>query len=172
MAKAYSEDLRIRVVRAYEEKLGSIREIAKQYQVGKTFVNDLIQQWRRTGSVRPLPNRGGVKPKLDAEHLQKLQQIVKLTNDATLSELSEQLATETGLKVSVPTIYRGIEKLRLTRKKTFHDPKQESVAVKEQKKNYQLAFWEIVTKNLVFLDETGMRLNFTRTHGRSEQGKR
>ena len=93
MAKAYSEDLRIRVVRAYEEKLGSIREIAKQYQVGKTFVNDLIQQGRKTGSVSPLPNRGGVKPKLDAEHLQKLQQIVKSTNDATLSKLSKQLAT-------------------------------------------------------------------------------
>ncbi|MFM7886900.1 MAG: hypothetical protein ACKPCM_09460 [Pseudanabaena sp.] len=36
MAKPYSEDLRIRVVRAYEGELGSIREIAKQFQVGKT----------------------------------------------------------------------------------------------------------------------------------------
>jgi len=117
MAKAYSEDLRIRVVRAYEEKLGSIREIAKQFQVGKTFVNDLVQQWRKTGSVSALPHAGGVRPKLEAEHLQKLQQIVETTNDATLSELSEQLEIETGLKVSVPTIHRGIEKLGLTRKK-------------------------------------------------------
>jgi transposase len=99
MAKLYSEDLRIRVVRAYEGELGSIREIAKQFQVGKTFVNDLVQQWRKTGSVSPLPHAGGVKPKLEAEHLQKLQQIVETTNDATLSELSEQLETETGLKV-------------------------------------------------------------------------
>ena len=99
MAKLYSEDLRIRVVRAYEGELGSIREIAKQFQVGKTFVNDLVQQWRKTGSVSPWPHAGGVKPKLEAEHLQKLQQIVETTNDATLSELSEQLETETGLKV-------------------------------------------------------------------------
>ena len=54
--------------------MGSIREIAKQFQVGKTFVNDLVQQWRKTGSVSPLPHAGGVKPKLEAEHLQKLQQ--------------------------------------------------------------------------------------------------
>lgn len=117
MAKPYSEDLRIRVVRAYEGELGSIREIAKQFQVGKTFVNDVIQQWRKTGSVSPLPHAGGVNPKLEAEHLQKLQQIVETTNDATLSELSEQLEIETGVKVSVPTIHRGIEKLGLTRKK-------------------------------------------------------
>jgi len=94
------------------------------------------------------------------------------TNDATLSELSEQLETETGIKVSVPNIHRGIERLGLTRKKTFHDPKQESEAVQEQKKNYQLAFWKIVTKNLVFLDEKGLWLNFTRIHGRSERCKR
>ena len=87
--------------------------------MGKTFVNDLIQQWRKTGSVSALPHAGGVKPKLEAEHLQKLQQIVETTNDATLSELSEQLETETGVKVSVPTIYRGIERLGLTRKKNF-----------------------------------------------------
>lgn len=117
MAKPYSEDLRIRVVRAYEGELGSIREIAKQFQVGKTFVNDVIQQWRKTGSVSPLPHAGGVNPKLEAEHLQKLQQIVETTNDATLSELSEQLEIETGVKVSVPTIHRAIEKLGLTRKK-------------------------------------------------------
>jgi transposase len=35
MARAYSEDLRIRIVKAYEQGLGSIREIAQQFQVGK-----------------------------------------------------------------------------------------------------------------------------------------
>ncbi|BBC27115.1 hypothetical protein [Pseudanabaena sp. ABRG5-3] len=78
--------------------------------------------------------------------MQKLRQIVETTNDATLSELSEQLEIGTGLKISVPNIHRGRERLGLTRKKTFHDPKQESVAVQEQRKNYQLVFWEIVTK--------------------------
>jgi transposase len=33
-------------------------------------------------------------------------------------------------------------------------------------------FWAILTENLVFLDETGMWLNFTRMYGRSKRGRR
>jgi transposase len=117
MARAYSEDLRIRIVKAYEQGLGSIREIAKQFQVGKNFVNDLLQVWKKTGSVSPQRQGGGVKPKLEEIHLQKLQKMVEEKNDITLEELSERLEEETGLKVSLPTICRGLQKLGLTRKK-------------------------------------------------------
>jgi len=117
MARAYSEDLRIRIVTAYKQGLGTIREIAKQFQVGKTFVSKLVQRWQETGSVSPLPQGGGAKSKLEEVHLQKLQKMVEQKNDVTLAELSEGLEEETGLKVSVPTVYRGLQKLGLTRKK-------------------------------------------------------
>jgi len=32
--------------------------------------------------------------------------------------------------------------------------------------------WSILTENLVFLDETGMWLNFTRMYGRAKRGRR
>jgi transposase len=117
MARAYSEDLRLRIVTSYKQGLGTIREIAKQFQVGKTFVSKLLQRWEHTGSVIPLRQGGGAKPKLEEVHLQKLQKMVEQKNDATLGDLSEWLEQETGLKVSVPTIYRGLQKLGLTRKK-------------------------------------------------------
>jgi putative transposase len=66
MARAYSEDLRIRIVKAYEQGLGSIREIAQQFQVGKTFVSKLLQRWQEQGSVSPLPQGGGAKSKLES----------------------------------------------------------------------------------------------------------
>jgi transposase len=69
MARAYSEDLRIRIVKAYEQRLGTIREIAKQFQVGKNFVNDLLQKWKNTGSVKPKRQGGGPKPKLDIKEI-------------------------------------------------------------------------------------------------------
>jgi transposase len=67
--------------------------------------------------VIPLRQGGGAKPKLEEVHLQKLQKMVEQKNDATLGDLSEGLEQETGLKVSVTTIYRGLQKLGLTRKK-------------------------------------------------------
>lgn len=117
MARAYSEDLRIRIVTSYKQGLGTIREIAKQFQVGKTFVSKLPQRWEQTGSVIPLRQGGGAKPKLEEVHLQKSQKMVEQKNDATLGDLSEGLEQETGLKVNVTTIYRGLQKLGLTRKK-------------------------------------------------------
>lgn len=42
MASAYLEDLQVKVVIAYEQGLGTILEIAKQYQVGKTTVSKLV----------------------------------------------------------------------------------------------------------------------------------
>jgi transposase len=117
MARAYSEDLRIRIVKAYEEGLGSIREVAKQFQVGKTFVSKLLHRWQETKSVSPLRQGGGAKSKLEALHLQKLQHMVDEKNDITLAELKEELKQSTGLEVSVPTIHRGLEKLGLSRKK-------------------------------------------------------
>jgi len=119
MARAYSEDLRIRIVNAYEQGLGSVIEIANQFQVGKTFVHDLIKRWHITGSVTPLPRRGGARPKLNQARLQKLEAMVQEKNDATLEELSERLEQETGVKVSVPTVHRALLKLDLTRKKNF-----------------------------------------------------
>jgi putative transposase len=117
MARAYSEDLRIRIVKAYEQGLGSIREIAQQFQVGKTFVSKLLQRWQEKGSVSPLPQGGGVKSKLESVHLEKLQKMVEEKNDITLAELKEGLKQSTGLEISVPTVHRGLEKLGLSRKK-------------------------------------------------------
>ena len=99
MARAYSEDLRIRIVKAYEQGLGSIREIAQQFQVGKTFVSKLLQRWQEQGSVSPLPQGGGAKSKLESVHLEKLQKMVEEKNDITLAELKEGLKQSTGLEI-------------------------------------------------------------------------
>jgi hypothetical protein len=46
----------------------------------------------------------------------------------------------------------------------------------ERVQNLRLEYWEkvkdIESKNLVFIDETGILLGLTRTHARSEQGTR
>jgi len=59
MAKAYSIDLRERVVATYENERKSIREVAKLFKVSKNFVFNLLKRVRETGHVAPKPHGGG-----------------------------------------------------------------------------------------------------------------
>jgi len=61
--RAYSADFRFSVVRAYENGQGSQRQLARLFGVSVSFVQNLLQHYRRTGSVRPKPHKvvAGVK---------------------------------------------------------------------------------------------------------------
>jgi transposase len=115
--KAYSLDLRQRVVAAYDEGKGSIAEVAEQFNVGQTFVKKMLRQQRETGSVAPLAHGGGRQPSLSDKEHRLLRQKVKEQPDVSLSELQEHLAAKAGLAVSLPTIHRSLRSARLSHKK-------------------------------------------------------
>ncbi len=115
--KAYSLDLRQRVVAAYKKGKGSLAEIAEQFNVGQTFVKKMLRQHRETGSVAPLIHGGGRQPSLsDTEH-RWLRQKVKEQPDISLAELQEHLAAKAGLTVSITTIHRSLRSSSLSHKK-------------------------------------------------------
>src|ERR687884_2274928 len=62
MGKAYSIDLRERVVRAVEEKGLSRRQAAAHFGVSYSAAIDWVARYRRTGSVAP-DRVGGHRPK-------------------------------------------------------------------------------------------------------------
>lgn len=115
--KAYSLDLRQRVVAAYEQGKGSLAEVAEQFNVGQTFLKKMLRQHRETGSVAPLAHGGGRQAALSEKERRLLRQKVKEQPDITLAELQEHLAATVGLTVSVPTIHRHLRTLRLSHKK-------------------------------------------------------
>ncbi len=51
----YAVDLRERVVRAYEQGKGAIRQLARCYDVSQNTVHPGLNRKRRTGVVTPLP---------------------------------------------------------------------------------------------------------------------
>jgi transposase len=51
--KAYSEDLRIRIIKAYFSRGETMEQIALQFYVSKSFVARLIERYSKTGSVKP-----------------------------------------------------------------------------------------------------------------------
>jgi transposase len=115
--KAYSLDLRQRVVAAYEKGKGSIAEVAEQFNVGQTFVKKMLRQKREQGSVAPLAHGGGRQPSLSDKEHRLLRQKVKEQPDISLAELQEHLSTKANVTVSVPTIHRSLRASGLSHKK-------------------------------------------------------
>lgn len=117
MPKAYSIDLRQKIVDAYDRGDVSQRGLAKQFDVATSFVQKLLKQRRETGSIRPKKRRGQIPPKLNEEHQAILAELVKAQNDATLAQLCEQLEAKLGIRVSITTMHNTLKKMNWSLKK-------------------------------------------------------
>lgn len=124
--KAYSLDLRQKIADACDRKIGTQQQIADTFGVSLSFVEKLLRRKRTTGSIAPLPHRGGGKPSLDSEALLLLRRLVKENPDATLEELCEALGDRTGIKVSLTTMWTVLKRLRLPLKKSHSTPQNET----------------------------------------------
>ena len=114
---AYSIDLRQKLLEAYERRLGSQRALAHVFGVSLAFVEKVLRQHRTTGTIAPKPHAGGQKPRLGEAAHGLLRQLVRDGPDLTLHELCTRMATETGVRVSVATMCRVLQRLGLPRKK-------------------------------------------------------
>lgn len=115
--KAYSLDLRQKIVDAYATGNVSQRQLAHQFQVALSFIQKLLKQQRETGSIAPKKRVQQTPPKLTPEQLTVLAQLVEEKNDATLDELRDQLEQKTGVLIGRSTLDRMLTKLDLTVKK-------------------------------------------------------
>ena len=120
--KAYSLDLRQKILRASDQGLGSQRAVAAFFGVSLSFVEKLLRRRRTTGDIAPRPHAGGRRPSCDEAALAQVRRLVREQPDVTLAELCERLLAERGLRVSVPTMGRLVIKLRLPRKKSRSTP--------------------------------------------------
>ena len=115
--KAYSLDLRQKIIDVYEQGEISQRQLANRFNVALSFIVKLLRQYRATGNVAPKPFNGGVKLKLTPENLVVLAELIEHNNDATLSELCQMLKEKSGVSISRATMGRMTQKLKLTIKK-------------------------------------------------------
>jgi transposase len=115
--RAYSQDLRERIIRALEVQEEAQTEIAERFAVSLSFVEKLWRRWRRTGSAAALPHAGGRSRKLQAlEGLLRAE--VSDTPDITLATLCERVEDLKGVQVSPKTMCVELQRLQLPRKKS------------------------------------------------------
>jgi transposase len=112
--RAYSIDLRQRVVAAYDAGQGTQEQLAARFAVSTSWVRKLLRQRRDTGSIEAKPHGGGHARAFDAEAGARLRQAVRDDSDATL----EELAGATGVACSPSAVYRTLDRLGITRKKS------------------------------------------------------
>jgi transposase len=114
MGRAYSEDLRVRIVAAVEGG-ASCSAAARQFGVSISCAIKLLQRWRRTGSVTPAPR--GKKPYALAEDEALVRELVASRPDITLDELQAELG-QRGIHVGRSSIGRFLLARGLTLKKS------------------------------------------------------
>jgi transposase len=113
--KAYSEDLRKKIVEAKQRGLPTV-EVARTFGVGISSVKRYAKTAREGGSLRPKRSPGR-PPKADERARRLLGADLEERPAATLSERREYLSNVVGLRVSESTISRLLRRMGFSRKK-------------------------------------------------------
>lgn len=119
--KAYSTDLRERVVASIESGEYNIPQAARRYKVSEPSIERWLARHRKTGSCAPLPHGGGPARKLATAEA-AIRAAVKVQPDATLLELCETVEKATGIQSDPGMMYRELVRLKLPRKKSRSMP--------------------------------------------------
>jgi transposase len=115
--KAYSLDLRTKILTAYQHEEGSIRQLAQRFKVSPRFVGELVVCFRRTGNCLPKPHGGGNPPCIAQSQYASLSGLVQAHPDATLKELCRLFEDSEHVVASKSSMQRTLATLQLTRKK-------------------------------------------------------
>jgi transposase len=95
--KAYSTDLRERVIESVESGECNIPQAARRYKVSEPSIERWLARYRKTGTCTPLPHAGGI-PRQLATAEAAIRAAVKAQPDATLQELCEAVEKKTGIQ--------------------------------------------------------------------------
>ena len=120
MPRAYSADLRERVLAACEAGDDRRSEIARRYRVGERTLSGWLRVAREEGRRSPKPRRGG-RPPVGGER-EALAGLAAERNDATLAEYADLLAERTGVRRSPSALCRALKALGFVRKKRRFGP--------------------------------------------------
>jgi transposase len=123
MPRAYSLDLRSRVIAAREAGDRTRAQVARQFDVSEATLYDWLHRWRSDGVLHPRPQRQGRISQLDRRVLQAL---VDEQKDWTLAEYARAYEERTGRRYSLSRICTALQELRLTRKERRYAPRNTS----------------------------------------------
>ena len=117
MAQPYSDDLRSKLLQAYEAGAGSLRKLAVQFRVSWGYVKKIRAQQLRTGEKKlSVQLRHGPVNRMNADVQAKLRGWLREQPDLTEAELRDRLAG-TGVQVVKSRVGQVLRQMGERRKK-------------------------------------------------------
>jgi transposase len=123
MPRAYSLDLRTRVIAACGAGEQTRAEIADQFDVAETTLYDWLHHWRIDGTVAP---RKPTRSRTTGIDRTVLGELVEEQNDRTLEEYVDAYEARMGRRYSISRMCTVLKELRLSRKGKRYAPRNSS----------------------------------------------
>jgi transposase len=171
MARAYSQDLRDRVIDAALSG-SSLRQAAARFDIGVSTVIGWVGRLHDKGerSARGQGRKRGLK--LDP-HRDFLLPLIETEPDMTIEKMQERLRDERGVKASIGTIWTFLDRCGLTfKKKSAHASEQDRPDVLKQREDWLEGQLDLDPAKLVFIDETWASTNMAPLYGWAPKGER
>jgi transposase len=112
MAKAYSYDLRQKVIQAIELDGLKKSEASELFNISRNTINLWFQRKEETGDLKEKPRQGGIKTGKITDW-ENFREFVSQNGDKTQAEMAQLWEGE----ISARTISRALQKIGFTRKK-------------------------------------------------------
>jgi transposase len=129
MAKAYSYDLRQKVIQAIELDGLKKSEASELCNISRNTINLWFQLKEETGDLKEKPRQGGIKTGKITDW-DNFRLFVSQNSDKTQAEMAQLWEGE----ISARTISRALQKIGFTRKKKL-------MATKKEMKSNERFFW-------------------------------
>jgi transposase len=168
MPKAYSGDLRERVIEAVE--MGATRrEAADRFEISASSSIKWLQRWHESGSAAPKPRGGSVSPleEFAAEILALIAEQPDLTLVETVGELRRRR-----IRTSRSSLWRFLDRHGITLKKSLQAAERQRADVARARRRWIREQGMLDPARLVFIDETAVSTNMVRLRGRAPRGVR
>jgi len=117
MVKPLSQDLRSRIVAAYENGQATYDQIAERFGVGRASVSRFLSRARSGEGLEPRPHGGGNPARIQPEEYDALRTLVAECPDATRADLCERWYQRFGVEMSLAAMGRALYAAGITRKK-------------------------------------------------------
>ena len=115
--KALSQDLRARILAVHLAEKPSQEELARRFSVHRSTVRRLLQRHKETGGLKPKPRGGGYPGKVHEAEADYLRTLLMDRPDMILAELCQAFQEKFDRTLSLPSMCRNLQKLKLSRKK-------------------------------------------------------
>jgi len=122
MAKSYADDLRRKLLQAYDRGEGTLEQLAERFSVSVPWAWKISAQRKRSGQMERIEQRRGTSRKVTLAVQERLRGWVQSQPDTTLIELQQKLEKAQRLHVSLGRLWQVLRQMGLRLKKSHSTP--------------------------------------------------